>query len=118
MSEGSLRCIQLTDCVAEGGSDSALVLRLSAQHSLPPPARFPLLCAVRAARAAATPQGRLRFAHLRLLSLHALLNALSSEHGAPLLPAPLEFSSILTLFLTTHPHLCPLHRRHARLLSL
>jgi hypothetical protein len=77
-----LRFVSCADAASEPGSDLELTLRLAERSHLPSSARFALLCRVRAARAAATPQSRLAFAQRRLVAVFALMHALATDHGA------------------------------------
>ena len=62
------------------GSDCALALRLAAEHGVPQGQRFQLLCRIRAARCAATAEGRYVHTKRRLLVVFSLLHLLASEH--------------------------------------
>ena len=62
------------------GSDCALALRLAAEHGVPQGQRFQLLCRIRAARSAATAEGRYVHTKRRLLAVFSLLHLLASEH--------------------------------------
>jgi hypothetical protein len=72
----------VSDAAAAPGSDTELTLSLAEAHGVPAgELRFALLCRVRAARAAATPDGRRAAAARRLAALYTLLQ-LGPDHGA------------------------------------
>ena len=75
-----LHLVVRPDVTAEPGSDVDVALRLATAHGVPTAQRFQLLCRVRAARCAATPEGRVAHAARRLTAVFSLLHMHASEH--------------------------------------